>query len=196
MKVINHYPSINSSGIFRNESIRVYFDCPIEATSISWDTFSVNDASTFSSVVGEIGPLWESGVNLSGVTSGIVFKPTINFLPNTEYTVYVYSAPNSILAKDGTQITNTYNYNFITGTGYYEITGEVGVPTGIVDYTNIENNLLYNIDSGLYIIRTNPLHTNSNIPTSSGRIDIFFNIPITTVDLSGYISVAVQDVLE
>jgi len=194
MKIINHYPSINSTGVFRNEPIKVYFDTPIDPFSIKWDTFSINDSNTFSSVVGDIGPLWESGVNLSGVTSGIVFVPTINLLANSEYTIYVYGTPNSIIAKNGDQLSDTYSYSFVTGTGYYTETGSIGIPNEVIEDSSYMDGL-YQIDEGLIVKSITPINLTPNVPTNSGQIDIYFNIPVTTTDLSGYISVSIDDVL-
>lgn len=132
LKVIDHYPTINSSGWIRNAPIQIYFNKPIEPSTITWDTFSLNDSYSFSSVVGELSPIWASGINLSGVTSGLAFTPTITLLPNTEYSVFVYAAPNSILAKDKSELSDTYSYNFTTGTGYFDSTGiTAGVPSGV-----------------------------------------------------------------
>ncbi|MCK9429431.1 MAG: Ig-like domain-containing protein [Candidatus Omnitrophica bacterium] len=199
MKVIDHYPTIGATGIYRNQSIQIYFDKPIEATSIDWQTFSLNDSNTFTSVVGDLGPIWASGINLSGVTSGLVFTPSVALLANTEYSVYIYHEPNSVIAKDGDFVRKTYSYSFVTGTGYYSNIIIPGIPTGIVDYSNPDPNTdLYNITNGIYVTKTTPTHQATNFPSASGQIDIFFNIPLTISDsdISGCIDIQITDVLD
>lgn len=202
MKIISHYPTINSTGVFRNEPIKIYFDTPIDARTIAWDTFSLNDSATFASVVGDLGPLWESGVNLSGVSSGLVFVPTLNLLPNTEYTVYVYGAPNSVVARNRTQLTETYSYSFVTGTGYYTNTGDVGTPSGVDAAVLIDlSGIIAEEESSIVafeVYSTNPINQKPNVAMSSiNEITITFTGNITTpVDtLSGMITLDRLDVI-
>lgn len=195
MKIISHNPTINQTGVFRNETIQIYFDNPIIASSITWETISLNNSNTFTSVPCDIGPIWISGVNLSGVTSGVYLKPQLSLNSNTQYSVYVYKTPNSILALNNSSVDTTYSFNFVTGTGYYTTTGDVGTPSGTIADTT--NDYLYGLDSGLYIRYTNPQNQEPNVVLSSGQVDIFFNIPIMTnlSDLSGFIIVTSGTVL-
>jgi hypothetical protein len=179
LKVINHFPSVNETGVFLNETIRVYFNKPIDELSIQWDNFSVNDTNSFSTVVGNLGPIWASGINLSGVTSGLAFLPTINMLPNTEYSVYVFSKPNSVLGKDGSEISETYSYSFVTGTGYYDEVGNVGTPSGTTTTTTIDLSGIPNFEEssitefGVY--GTSPKNQDANVALSIPGIYITFN---------------------
>ena len=169
LKVIDHYPSINSSGFFRNDTIKIYFNKPIEPSTITWDVFSLNDGYSFSTCVGELAPIWASGINLSGVTSGLAFTPTITLLPNTEYNVYVYASPNSVIAKDKDQILETYSYSFVTGTGYYTSTGNAGVPSGVssnsysVDLSGLTYLEELNINDTFGVYTTLPKNQSPNV---------------------------------
>lgn len=195
MKVISHIPTINQTNVFRNETIQVYFDSPIIASSITWETISLNNTNSFTSVPCDMGPIWISGINLSGVTSGVYLKPQLNLNSNTQYSVYIYGNPNSILSTSGSYLDNTHSFNFITGTGYYTSTGDIGTPSGTVIDTS--NDYLYSLESGLFVKYTNPQNQEPNISISSGQIDIFFNIPIITSlsDLSGFIVITSGTVL-
>jgi hypothetical protein len=202
LKVINHSPTVNQSDVYLNETIKIYFNQPIEETSIKWDNFSVNDNYSFATIVGEIGPIWESGVNLSGVTSGLAFIPTVYMLPNTEYSVYVFGKPNSVLAKDGSEINQTYTYSFVTGTGYYDSIGTTGTPSGVTSETDIElSGILDSEESSITsfeVYSTTPKNKQSNINMSTiNDIKIYFTGNITTpVDtLSGMITIDRLDVI-
>lgn len=193
LKVINHFPEINATGIYRNEPIKIYFDSSIDQFSINWDTFSLNDSSTFSSVVGEIGPIWASGINLSGVTSGIMFIPTVTLLPNNEYSVYVYGTPNSILSKTGIGLSETYTYNFVTGTGYYDSTGNAGIPSGVASgiYDITLSGILDFQEDEIFefkVYKTIPKNQTPNV--SGSLIQIFFtgNILTSSGEISNYIT--------
>lgn len=203
MKVVNHIPYINSTGVYRNSTVQVYFDRPIEPTTILWNTISVNDTNNFTSVVGDIGPIWSSGINLSGVTSGVAFIPAINLLPNNEYTVYVYGKPNSILAKNGDELKSTYSFNFVTGTGYYDTSGNIGIPDVVIPtdtYTTILSgiNLVeqQEIDS-FYIHSTYPKNQTPNIDLILSGIEIIFTgtIQSTSTEISNLISMDEEEVL-
>lgn len=202
LQVVNHFPTVNQTGVFLNETIKIYFNQPIDELSINWDNFSINDNYSYATVVGQIGPLWESGVNLSGVTSGLAFLPTINMLPNTEYSVYVFGKPNSVLGKNGSEIPTTYSYNFVTGTGYYDAVGNVGVPSG-VSTSGIEGELSGVLDSAeatittFEVYSTIPPNQKANISGVISEIKVIFtgNIATPSGDLTSKILLEEQDVL-
>lgn len=207
LKVASHFPTINQSGIFRNETIKVYFDRPIEPSTIDWQTFSLNDSYSFTTCVGTLAPIWASGINLSGVTSGLAFTPTVTLLPNTEYNVYVYGAPNSVIAKDRSEMADTYNYSFITGTGYYTSTGEAGIPSGVPSgvYTVDLSGLTYleelAIDDTFSVYTTLPKNQTPNVSglglSGYASIIVTFtgNIATPSGNLGDYISVTEETVL-
>lgn len=207
LKVASHFPTINQSGIFRNETIKVYFDRPIEPSTIDWQTFSLNDSYSFTTCVGTLAPIWASGINLSGVTSGLAFTPTVTLLPNTEYNVYVYGAPNSVIAKDRSEMADTYNYSFITGTGYYTSTGEAGIPSGVPSgvYTVDLSGLTYleelTIDDTFSVYTTLPKNQTPNVSglglSGYASIIVTFtgNITTNSGNLSDFISIVEESVL-
>lgn len=207
LKVASHFPTINQSGIFRNETIKVYFDRPIEPSTIDWQTFSLNDSYSFTTCVGTLAPIWASGINLSGVTSGLAFTPTVTLLPNTEYNVYVYGAPNSVIAKDRSEMADTYNYSFITGTGYYTSTGEAGIPSGVPSgvYTVDLSGLTYleelTIDDTFSVYTTLPKNQTPNVSGlglsgyASMIVTFTGNITTNSGNLSDFISIVEESVL-
>lgn len=202
LQVVNHFPTVNQTGVFLNETIKVYFNQAIDELSINWDNFSINDNYSYATVVGQIGPLWESGVNLSGVTSGLAFIPTINMLPNTEYSVYVFGKPNSVLGKTGSEIPTTYSYSFVTGTGYYDATGSVGVPSGVtsssesIDLSGILDSTESSITT-FEVYSTVPTNQKANISGVISEIKVIFtgNISTPSGDLTSKILLEEQDVL-
>lgn len=204
LRIIDHYPTINSSGFYRNDTIKIYFNQPIEPSTITWDVFSLNDNYSFSTCVGTLAPIWASGINLSGVTSGLAFTPTITLLPNTEYSVYVYAAPNSVVAKDRSEMAETYSYSFITGTGYYDSTGVAGVPSGVASgvYTVDLSGLTYleelSINDVFGVYTTFPKNQTPNVSGLTNQsIVITFtgNIATPSGQLGDYISITEEEVL-
>ena len=200
LQVTNHFPTVNQTGIFLNETIKIYFNQAIEPSSIKWDVFSLNDNYSYASAVGSLGAIWASGVNLSGISSGLAFLPATYLLPNTEYSVFVYGKPNSILGKDGSEIPTTYNYNFVTGTGYYDTSGNIGVPSGTtnqvydMDLTGISE-LEENAITNFSVYKTVPQNQTPNV--SGSIIEVYFTGDIMTSsgEIGNYILIQESDVL-
>jgi hypothetical protein len=201
LNVISHIRTINETGVWRNETIKIYFNKPIEPSTITWDTFSLNDTESFSSCVGTLAPIWASGINLSGVTSGLAFTPTITLLPNTEYSVYVYAAPNSVIAKDKSELSDTYSYSFITGTGYYDSTGvTAGVPSGVpADAYDITlSGILDSEESSITsftVYKTIPKNQTPNVSGSTIQVYFTGNILTSSGDIGNYITLTEEPVL-
>jgi len=202
LKVLDHFPRINQSDVFLNETVKVYFNQPIDQNSIRYDNLSINDNYSFATVVGDLGPIWLSGINLSGVTSGIAFIPTLKMLPNTEYSVTVFGTPNSVLGKDGSQMVDSYQYTFVTGTGYYDSVGNIGVPSGVtVDPVDINLSGITNVEedsiTSFQVYSTNPKNQTSNISGNLSEINIVFtgNIMTSSGFLLSNITIEEKDVL-
>ncbi len=197
-KVINHTPSINQTGVFRNETISIYFDRPIQASTITWDTVTVQEKSSFTTMPGTLGSTWTS----SGTCVQIDFVPELNMLSNTEYSVYVFGTPNSIVAIDGTLIDDTYVFNFTTGTGYYDSSGLAGVPSGY-DVSGYETELsgINAIDqediSSFYIYSTYPQNQQPNIELILSGVQIVFTgqIASSAQEITNRITIEEEDVL-
>ena len=199
LKVINHTPTINSINVFRNETIRIYFDKPIEPSTVTWDTISIQEKSSFTTVVGNLGVEWTS----SGTVTEATFVPTLSLLPNNEYTVYIFGEPNSIIAKDSSLIKDTYSFDFTTGTGYYDATGNTGVPSGITSEI-YEEIVLSEISTGdqsnitnFSIYSTSPQYQQPNIELMLSGIQIVFtgNITSTSQEIADRITIVEEDVL-
>lgn len=198
LTITGHYPSINATGVFRNEPIRVYFNKPIVPQSLTWDTYSIQDKDSFTTVIGNVGVEW----NVSGKVTEIVFVPSLALTANNEYSVYVFGSPNSVISLDGEQLAETYSFNFITGTGYYDVVGEVGIPTtsgtesfsinlnGInpVDISNINSFEIYN---------TNPKNQQPNVELTLSGIQIIFtgNIISASGEIANLITIEEEEVL-
>lgn len=186
LQVTGHLPTLNATGVFRNETIKVYFSKPIQPDSVTWDTFNLTD-DNFTSVVGDLGVTYNS----SGQVYEVDFAPTSYLTADTQYNVYVFGTPNSILAVDNDHIQNPYFYSFVTGTGYYDSTGAAGAPSGTTTVTTSSVTF-----TGLYIRSTSPQNLEPNVSVS-GIINVYFNMPLSTSisDLSGYITISTEDVL-
>lgn len=197
LKITSHVPAINATGVFRNETIRIYFDRPIEPSTVTWDTISVQEKSSFTTVVGTLGVGWTS----SGTVVEANFAPALNMLANTDYTVYVFGDPNSIIAKDGTLITDTYTFNFTTGTGYYDASGNVGVPSGIDETTpsGDPSGILPSsgVPTSMTVYSTSPSNRTPNLDLSLSSIDITFTTFLYSdlSNISGYVTVEEEGVL-
>jgi hypothetical protein len=201
LKVISHTPTINATGVYRNETIKIYFDRPIQPNTVDWSTISVNDKSTYTSVVGSLEVAWTS----SGTVVQVNFIPEVNMQPNTDYTVYVFEKPDSIIALDGTEIQSTYSWDFTTGILEYDSVTESGaVPSGDIPSSGTGINLSgvpdY-LESGLarfYVYGTDPKNQEPNVETQLSGVYITFtgNVLTSVSDLSSYITVDETPVLQ
>jgi hypothetical protein len=198
LTVIDHYPKINATGVFRNDTIQIGFNKPIVPGSVTWSVMSVHDARTFANVVGDLGLLW----NTSGNCTGIYFTPEINYTANTNYSVYVYQSPEGVIATDQDEIHTTYSWSFLTGTTVLSSVPSGGLPGGTTpsgeDTTPSTPSESDGLSlSGFQVLRTYPSNQTPNVATNLSGIYIYFNADIVTPlsDLSGYISVTVNDVL-
>lgn len=184
-RVISHTPDINATGVYRNETIRIIFDRPINPRTVTWETISVNDKSSYSTVVGSLGTEWTS----SGTVVEATFTPESNLLPDTSYVVYVFEKPNSVLAVDGSELQSTYTWEFTTGISVYdEDAGSGTIPSG--ESTTITS-------GNFYVTATSPKTTTPNLDLDLSSIDVTFNGDITTSlsDMSGYVTIEETPVL-
>lgn len=200
LRVTNHLPSINDTGVYRNQPIHVYFDKAIEPESVTWQTVSVNDNQTYTTVVGNVAVVWES----SGVVKEITFTPEFNLLANNSYNVYVYGTPNSILGLNGEEIQETYSWEFTTGTGVLGTVPSGGVPSGSlpesgaeVDLSGIPITDLGSISS-FAVYSTDPKHQEPNVDINLSGVQIVFTGEISTSlsDMSGLVSIEETPVLQ
>ena len=205
LRVIDHTPSINETGVYRNQPIHVTFDRAIEPESVTWQTVSVNDNQTYTTVVGNRGVVWTpSGVGGTGVVTEITFTPEINFLADNSYNVYVYGTPNSILGKSGEEIQDTYSWEFTTGTGLLGAVPSGGVPSGAPPSsgTDVELSGIPEGDQALIssfaVYSTDPQHQEPNVDINLSQIQVVFTGEISTSlsDMSGYVSVEETPVLQ
>lgn len=197
LQITGHYPSINQTGVFRNETIEIYFNNPIQPSTVTWDTLSLQEKSSFTTVPGSLGVSW----TYSGTCLQANFIPELNMLSNTEYTVYVFGVPNSIIAVDGTLLNDTYVFSFTTGTGYYDSSGNAGVPSGETEITpsGDPSGILpaSGIPDSITVYTTLPLNQTPNLNLTLSGIDITFTTFLydDLTALSGYITVEEEGVL-
>lgn len=183
MRIISHEPSINEIDVPRNSKIKIKFDTEIVGSSVTYMTFSVNDAKYYTAVPGQYGIEYSSGV-----ADTVVFTPDLDFSSINKYRVFIYGKPNGIFNIENKQLDTTYMYEFTTGSGFISDDNSNGIPSGIPDVVD-ENTKLEVID--IY-----PKHQQPNI-SGVNRIDITFNMPITSsiLELNDLISLDIQDVL-
>lgn len=201
LRVIDHYPAINSIDVPKNASVKVVFDTGIVPSSILPSTFSVNDASTYSTQPGILGVEYDS----SGVCTTAVFQPLVNFTANKKYRVYLFNSPNSVISTNNQQLTTAYTFEFTVGTGILIDPFPEGIPSGDLpisgepEYSGIPDSELYQnlITSGFQVIETSPKNQEPNVSVNLSSIIIQFNTDIATdvSELSGYITLTETNVL-
>lgn len=199
LNVINHSPSINQTGIFRNDNISIGFNKAINKGSVDWSVLSVNDSDSYSNVVGELGVLWNSG----GYVTGVYFTPELNLDANTNYSVFVYGRPNSVVALDGQELDSTYSWSFTTGTGLLSTTGSGGLPSGVdstgIAYTDLSG-LMPSDESAVTtfsVYTTDPQNQEPNVNTQTDKAILTFTGQILTSlsDISGFVTIEESPVL-
>lgn len=199
LRVVDHTPDINATGVFRNETIHIIFDKAIQPNTVTWETVSIHDERTFSTVVGTLGAVWESGI-----VKEITFDPQIPYVANSKYNVYVFGEPQSVLGLHDQAIENTYSWSFTTGTGLYTISGSGGLPSGTIPITGvvpIVSGIPSSVEdsiSSFTIYSTSPQNQQPNIDVSLSGIQIIFTGEIETSlsDMSGYVNVQETSVLQ
>jgi len=202
LRVINHYPAINTVDIPRNIYVKTEFNSGIIPNSLTYTTISVNDAGNFTTVPGSLGVEY----NTSGQATIAVFQPLLNFTANTKYRVYVFGKPNSVISIGNEQLVSTYSWEFTTGASLLEGQMPAGIPSGelgasgTIDTEEPDSSgvLVDDLEiSGFRVIETVPKNQTPNVSTNLSGIYITFNAPIasTVAELSGLVSVAVKDVL-
>lgn len=199
LRVVNHTPGINATGVFRNETLHIYFNSAIQPNTVTWETVSVHDERTFSTVGGTLGAVWESGM-----VKEITFDPNIPFVANSDYNVYIFGKPQSILGLNGEEIENTYSWSFTTGTGLYTESGSGGLPSGTIPVSGTVP-VISEIPEGaedliasFSVYSTTPKHQQPNVDINLSEIQIVFTGEILTSlsDMSGYVTVEETPVLQ
>lgn len=199
LNVVSHSPTVNATGVYRNAPINVVFNRSIEPNTATWETISVNDASTFSTVPGNLDVVWHSG----GYVKEVSFIPSKNLTANTQYDVYVFGKPQGIVGKNGEELQETYTWSFVTGTGYITTTASGGVPTGVSPspvfptLSGIPSDQQSSITT-FQVYSTDPKNQEPNHDITLDKINIIFtgNVLTSLTDMSGYVTIKETPVLE
>lgn len=200
--VISHTPSINATGVYRNDSIKVTFNKRLNVNTIDYTTFSVNDHDTFSSVPGG----YSVELDNSGNAFTAVFIPETVMSSNRRYDVYIYGSPDSILSLDNDSLDDTYSFSFVTGTGVWEEAGVSGLPaSGYGVPSSPVFSGIYQPDDDITsfaVVSTDPKHQEPNVSRKIASSDpsgilISFNTYISSSlsEISGYITIKEEAVL-
>lgn len=180
LRVIDHYPDINETGVYRNIHIKVQFDKAIVPQSVEYSHFSVHEKEAYTTVVGELGVEYNS----DGEAIIASFQPTNNLTANTQYAVYVFGQPNSIVAGDSDQLASTYSFEFTTGTQLLDGQMPAGIPSGNLSVSGITESGVTSSGTieGLYfqVLSTDPQHQEPNVATQLSGINITFNMDVAT----------------
>lgn len=199
LNVVSHSPTVNETGVYRNNSINVVFNRAIEPNTVTWETISVNDASNFSTVPGDLDVVWNSG----GYVKEISFTPSTYLTANNEYDVYIFGKPEGIVGKNGEEIPETYSWSFVTGTGYLTTTASGGVPTGVSPATVFPTLSGIPIDlqdsiTTFKVYSTEPKNQEPNRDIELSGIHVIFtgNVLTSLSDMSGYITITETPVLQ
>jgi hypothetical protein len=184
LRVIEHYPTINAVDIPRNAQIWIKFNNPLVPQSIDYTHFSVNDAGTYSTLPGTVGVEY-----ISGLPYVMTYTPLLNMLSVERYRVYVFRAPNSVVDTENNQLTETYTFEFTTGTGLLDVVPSGGTPSGV--YSGV-------IDTSqtLTITDTTPKDHQPNYSASCFKVTFSHELDLTDTNLYDYISITSKDVLE
>lgn len=202
LRIVSHIPTINATGVYLNDSIKVTFDKRINVNTIDYTTFSVNDHDTFTSVPGG----YSVELDSSGNAYTVVFIPNILMTPNRKYDAYLYGSPDSILSINNDSLDDTYSFTFTTGTGIWAEAGESGLPaSGYGSSSSPVFSGTYQPDEDITsfsVISTDPKHQEPNVSRNiSGfapsGILVSFNsyIASSVSEVSGLITIQEEDVL-
>lgn len=199
LRIIDHYPAINSINVPKNASVKIEFNSGIIPTSVQSSTFSVNEATTYSTQPGTLGVEYDSDGNCIRA----VFQPLINYTANKKYRVYLFQQPNSIISVNNEQLTNAYTFEFTAGTGLLINEFPEGIPSGDLptsgDVIEIYDSGIYAglAYSGLRVIETTPLNQTPNVAVNLSSILIQFNTDIasSSSEISGYLEISSVNVL-
>lgn len=202
LRVISHTPLINATGVYLNDSIKVTFNKRINVNTIDYQTFSVNDHESFTSIPGG----YSVDLDESGNAITAVFIPTILMTPNRKYDVFIYGTPDSILTPDNEELEDTYSFTFTTGTGIWAEAGESGLPASGYGTSELpEFSGTYEPDddvTAFSVISNDPKHQEPNVnrnmsASSPSGILISFNsyIASSLSQISGHITITEEDVL-
>lgn len=202
LRVIDHYPDINATGVYRNIHIKAQFNKGITPNTLEYSHFSVHDANTYSTVPGTLGVEYD----VSGVANIIVIEPTVNMVANTKYIAYVFGRPNSVVSTDDEQVETTYSWEFTTGTELLEGQMPAGIPSGSLPGSGIPGS--GTVVSGVYVpttsgitqmmvISTDPQNQEPNVPSGTVPVAVEFNLQIDSPlsSLSGWVTIEGEDVL-
>lgn len=197
LRIIDHYPDINATGIARNIYVKAQFSSAIQPGSIEYNTFSVNDASTYTTVPGDLAVEYNS----SGQSVIVQFQPLVNLTANTKYSVYIFGIPNSVVSSNGEQLTSTYSWQFTTGDSLLEGQMPAGIPSGDLDLSGVPGGdatgIIASGITSFYVVSTDPQNQEPNVITQLSGIYITFNTDVASSDaeLSGAITIEESFVL-
>lgn len=193
LRVVDHYPDINETGVPRNIHVKAQFDKAITPQSVEYTHFSVHEKSAYTTVVGDLGVEYNS----NGEAILAVFQPDSNLTANTDYVVYVFGRPNSIVAGDGDQLEDTYSFEFRTGTSLLDGQMPAGIPSGNLSVSGVlaSGVTTSGTVSGLYlrVLSTDPQHQEPNVATQLSGIYITFNMDIATPALEAAGLVTIEE---
>lgn len=196
LRIISHYPAINAIDIPRNIYVKVEFNSGIIPGSLDYTHLSVNDASTYATVPGDLGVEYTS----SGVSSVVSFQPLLNLTANNKYRVYVFGRPNSVISIGNEQLETTYMWEFTTGTSLLEGQMPEGIPSGELDISGIPGGDSELSRSGIttfYVVSTDPQNQEPNVATRLSGVYITFNTDVASSlsELSEAITITEECVL-
>lgn len=222
LKVIGHVPTVNATGVYRDQVVSVEFNKAIESSSVDYRVMSVHD-EFYTTLPGTVGIDWIDQGTSSGYIGKVIFTPSVTMNPDAKYTVYLHKTPNAVIATDGDQFEDTYRFSFWTGTSnsdtgpsptaYEQLLIDLQAAIDAEDWALAAQiqSLIDTYGSGytpsfttpsddpveLAITSTNPLNEEPNVELSLRHIKISFNdIPYTSgIAMSDFVSVAYQNVL-
>lgn len=114
--VSGHYPAINEYNVPRNPTINITFNEEIIKSSINYRTISLHD-KLYNTIPGDADIDYTNKGTSSGIGNILTFTPSILLNSQQEYSVFVHKKADSVLSVTNSQLFDTYDFSFTTGSG-------------------------------------------------------------------------------
>ena len=193
--VTDQFPEPNATGVFINDVIYVQFSEPVDASTVTYYNFTVNERHSFQPVDGTIELQSISGTFSDSLA---IFVPDNGLKRNFKYTVLVTTGVKS---KVGERFLD-HDHSWFFETGNVAASGTIGDaefdldPSGFTASGVVSSGPTTSGNISLEVISTSPADCATNISRSIPNICITFNDIIPSgIDLYDHITLTPRGVL-